>query len=349
MLRALRRNRPRDQQDEVSSEDAEGTGKAAPPVGKRSEDDQSEIIKLPPMQIIGKVMTASEFVDYVEHLDLPAPRANRVFLHHTWKPTPETWHGYDTILGMKAYYEQQIWTDLDGQVYEGWTVGPHIFVAPDGIWLFSDLRYDGVGVYGHNYRSRHIEMVGNYDYQLPSGSILDDTVAVLGILHERLGLSIEDLAFHRDFSTKTCPGLAVQKPWIKTMVREWIADYRRQREERMAAVRRAITDQVRHLLVERNPNCALSQAADDRGLVGPISQEIPIEIDDRAYLVQFYAEALLVPAPYWDNVQSLQEYEDMTWSLSKDQQGDDSGDSQVLLDMPPSPRDPFPYEDERKR
>jgi len=341
MWRALRRGRSRDQREETPEKRTE--------VRPTADDEPPKIIKCPPMEIIGKVMTAAEFVDYVEHLDLPEPRANRVFLHHTWKPTPETWHGYDTILGMKAYYEQQIWTDLDGQVYEGWTVGPHIFVAPDGIWLFSDLRYDGVGVYGHNYRSRHVEMVGNYDYQLPSGSILDDTVVVLGVLHERLGLDVEDLAFHRDFSTKTCPGLAVQKPWVKSLVSEWVTEYRRQREERMAAVRRAITSQIRHLLVNENPNCALAQAAADRGLVGAISQEIPIELDDRAYLVQFYAQALLVPAPYWDNVQSLQEYEDMTWSRAQDEESDDTEGEQALLDMPPSPEDPFPYVDRTRR
>ena len=76
MLRALRRNRPRDQQDESASEGAKGTGETAPPVGKRSEDDQSEIIKLPPMQIIGKVMTASEFVDYVEPVSYTHLRAH---------------------------------------------------------------------------------------------------------------------------------------------------------------------------------------------------------------------------------------------------------------------------------
>ena len=130
------------------------------------------VIKEPPMEIIGKCLTADEFVAYVEQLSIPEPRPTRVFLHHTWKPTPETWHGYDTILAMKSYYERQPWTDLDGREHEGWTVGPHVFVAPDGIWLFSDLRYDGVGVYGHNYRSRHVEMVGNYDPAPPSGSIL---------------------------------------------------------------------------------------------------------------------------------------------------------------------------------
>jgi hypothetical protein len=309
----------------------------------------SGAIKSPPMEIIGKCLTADEFVDYVEGLDFPAPRPTRIFLHHTWKPTPETWRGYDTILAMKAYYERQIWTDLDGTVREGWTVGPHIFVAPDGIWLFSDLRYDGVGVYGHNYRSRHIEMVGDYDPAPPSGSILSDTIVALGVLFDRLGLNVADLGFHRDFSTKTCPGLAVQKPWVQAQVQEWLVGYRRERAERMAAVRRAVTAQVEHLLVQANPNFALSKAASERGLVGPISHEIPIEMDGKAYVVQYFAEALLVPVPEWKGAMSLREYEQAQWGRPVDEpqaaaQASADADDDAVLDMPPTPQDPFPYE-----
>ncbi len=308
-------------------------------------------VKEPPMEIIGKCLTAPEFVDYVEQLDFPEPRADRIFLHHTWKPTPETWKGYDTIQSMKAYYERQPWTDLDGSQHEGWTVGPHVFVAPDGIWLFSDLRWDGVGVLGHNFRTRHVEMVGDYDPAPPSGSILADTVAVLGILHERLGLSIHDLAFHRDFSTKTCPGIAVQKPWIQGLVQEWLVNYRRERAEKMAAARRAVTSRVEHLLVQANPNFVLSKAATERGLVGPISHEIPLEIDNQAYVVQFFAEALLVPVPEWKNARSLKEYEDATWgrpatsgAQSATVAGGPDGDEGRVTDMPSTPQDPFPYD-----
>ena len=183
-------------------------------VGSLAEDGGSgtgDVIKEPPMEIDGRVMTISEFVAYVEALDIPQPLPGRVFLHHTWKPTRESWRGHDTMLAMKAYYEEQLWQDRYGQWHEGWTAGPHLFVADDGIWLFSDLRYDGVGVYGHNIGTRHLEMVGNYDEQLPSGPTLENTVAALGILHEKLGLDVRELNFHRDFSTKSCPGWAVQK------------------------------------------------------------------------------------------------------------------------------------------
>ena len=180
---------------------------------------------------------------------------------------------------MKAYYERQLWQDSDGGWHEGWTRGPHFFVADDGIWLFSDLRYDGVGVYGHNYRSRHLEMVGNYDEQFPSGPTLENTIAALGILLHRMGLEAGDLNFHRDFSTKTCPGRAVRKDWVTPLVTDWLRDYRPEHEA-VPSLRQTLTRMIEELLLPVNPDAALAKGAKARGLVGALTREIPIEIDD---------------------------------------------------------------------
>jgi len=276
---------------------------------RHREDRMPEVIKEPPMEIDGRVLSADEFVHYVESLDFPHPRSNRIFLHHTWRPTRAEWRGRDSIMAMKAFYEQRLWKDSEGQLHEGWTAGPHLFIADDGIWLFSDLRYDGVGVYGQNYRSRHIEMVGNYDAQLPSGQLLENTVAALGVLHERLGLDINHLNFHRDFSTKSCPGWAVEKAWIIPQVAEWIQNYRRAGEEDLSVLRRSLRRIIHDLLVSTNPQASLARAGEERGLLGALTDEIPMEIDDKGYVVQFFAEALIVPVDEWDKVASLHEYE----------------------------------------
>ncbi|NLG51592.1 MAG: N-acetylmuramoyl-L-alanine amidase [Chloroflexi bacterium] len=273
---------------------------------------RGDVIKEPPMEIDGRVMGVDEFVRYVEGLQFAPPLPTRIFLHHTWKPTPETWRGRSTILGMKAYYEKQLWTDSQGRVHEGWTAGPHLFIAPDGIWLFSDLRYDGVGVYGHNYRTRHIEMVGDFDASLPSGAVLDQTVAALGILHERLGLDIRKLNFHRDFSDKTCPGRAVTKEWIIPKVAAWIEEYRRKKATPEKALRQTLTEMIQDMLVPTNPQTALVKEAAARGLLGALTNEIPMEIDDQGYIVQFFAQALLVPVNEWNKVRSLHEHETQT-------------------------------------
>jgi len=291
-------------------------------------------IKEAPIDMDGRVMNPVEFVRHVLSLEAPTPHPTRVFLHHTWRPTPETWQGSATMAAMKAYYEQQIWEDAEGRKHEGWTAGPHLFIAQDGIWLFSDLRFDGVGVYGHNYRSRHIEMVGNYDEQLPTGAILENTIVALGILHEWLGLDIDDLNFHRDFSTKSCPGWAVQKDWIIPQVRSWITAFRQANSERLSALRRSLAAIVENQLVGTNPNAALAKAAQERGYLGALTHEIPMEIDDQPYLVQLFAEALLVPVPKWDDVQTLREYE---------QEQSPTKEAKRRGTVPP-PTDPYNYQ-----
>ena len=285
-----------------------GDDNAADPDAIRARE-QSEIIKEPPMEIVGKVFQPDEFVRYVEGLDFAEPRPTRVFLHHTWRPTIEQWRGKETIYGMKAYYERQIWEDLDGRLHEGWNAGPHLFVAPDGIWVFSDLRYDGVGVRGHNTATRHLEMVGDYDEKLPSGPILEYSIAALGILHVRLGLDAANLNFHRDYSTKTCPGKAVQKSWIIPQVQAWIKAYRERKLAELGEVRSALVRLIQDLMVPTNPHAALAQGAEERGLLGALTHEIPIEIDDRGYIIQLYGEALIVPADDWDKVMTLDEFE----------------------------------------
>ncbi len=272
-------------------------------------------IKSPPMQIDGRVMSASEFVAYIEGLEMPEPLPTRFFLHHTWKPTRESWRGHSTILAMKRYYEQQLWRDAQGRLREGWTEGPHLFVADDGIWLFSDIRFDGVGVYGHNYRTRHLEMVGDYDNELPSGATLRNTIVALGVLHEKLGLDIRNLCFHRDYSSKSCPGWAVQKEWIIPHVERWIQEYRAARrprphpEDELSSLRASLRKLAADLLVDVDLQSPLTLAAGERGLLGPLSRQIPIEIDEQGYVVQFFAEALLAPANRADEVLSLGEFE----------------------------------------
>ena len=304
-----------------------------------------EVIKEPPMEIDGRVLSADEFVRYVESLEFSQPLPSRIFLHHTWRPTRAEWRGRDSLMAMKAFYEKQLWKDSEGYVHEGWTAGPHLFIADDGIWLFSNLRYDGVRVYRQNYRSRHIEMVGNYDGQLPSGQLLENTIAALGILHERLGLDVERLNFHRDFSTKSCPGWAVEKGWIIPQVVEWIQNYRSAGEADLSALRRSLRRIIQDLLVSTNPQAALARAGEERGLLGALTDEIPMEIDDKGYVVQFFAEALIVPVDAWDKVESLHEYE-------LEQENEDNvrapsgieGRAEGASEITAPPKDPFAFE-----
>lgn len=304
-----------------------------------------EVIKSPPMEIIGECLSNDEFVRYVEALDIPNPLPTRIFLHHTWKPTPETWRGLSTIMAMKAYYERQLWRDSQGRLREGWTAGPHLFVAQDGIWLFSDLRYDGVGVYGHNYRTRHLEMVGDYDVNKPTDPILESTIVALGALHERLGLDVHKLNFHRDFSSKSCPGWAVTKEWIIPLIDDWITEYRRTKNQDQGALRQSLQRMIADLLLPTNPHTALVKSAEARGLLGALTNEVPMEIDDRAYIVQLFAEALLVPVPEWDKVQSLDEFERQPSSQPRPGlRAALTAHSEPVSPLAPPPTDPYHFD-----
>lgn len=160
--------------------------------------------------------TKEGFVEYVRNLKWLDPKPHRLFLHHTWRPTPETWQGMRTMDAMHRVYRQQVWYDAQGNRHVGWTVFPHIFVAEDGIWLMNDLRKDGAGVTGHNKGAIHCELVWNGDEAVPSGATWENAKVVLRTLLETL--DIPALEFHRDYAAKTCPGTKVTKEWVNAQI-----------------------------------------------------------------------------------------------------------------------------------
>ena len=58
-----------------------------------------------------------------------------------------------------------------------------------------------------------------------------------------------------------------------------------------------------------NPEAALYKKAIELGMLGPLSEEIPFEVDDQAYIVQLFIDALVVPVGQWDQVQRLPDEE----------------------------------------
>jgi len=249
------------------------------------------MIKEKPIEIDGRVMTADEFAAFVETKGFGPVPPNRIFLHHTWRPTRDQW------------------------VHEGWTAGPHLFVADDGIWLFTDLARDGVGVRGHNRGSLHLEMVGNYDERPPDGPTLANTVAALGALFNRLELNPQDLFFHRDYSYKSCPGNTVTKEWIIPQIEAWIIRYRAEVvavPHDQVSLRQFVQSLADQRMSPVNSDAALYKKATEIGLLGPISDEIPFEVDGQAYIVQLFMDALVVPVGQWDQVKRLDEMDHET-------------------------------------
>lgn len=158
-------------------------------------------------EIDGRCLTQQQFRQHVKALKFTAgsfiPR--RIFLHHTAVPDEITWRGKATIDAMHRTY--------DGW---GWKAAPHLFVAPEGIWLFNPMdKYGrGIGEAPGTGDSWHVEMVANGNERLPVQMVLENTLFALAVMFRRMGLNWRDLWFHRDVSTSECPGNLVTREWF---------------------------------------------------------------------------------------------------------------------------------------
>lgn len=119
----------------------------------------------------------------------------------------DQWKGQRSINGLKSFYEGK-----------GWSAGPHLFIGPDGVWLFTPMNQTGIHASEGNYKSIGIEIVGDYDNGVWQGEIKNNVVGVVKALMEKLRIGDDMIKFHRDYSTKTCPGTAITKEWVKSLI-----------------------------------------------------------------------------------------------------------------------------------
>lgn len=159
------------------------------------------------MKTINKCLNKEEFQKYIFSKRFTR-KIDKIVLHHTW----------DTI---EDWQKGRVSCDYYKKMYEGkgWKAGPHLFIAPEGIWLFTDINKQGRHANKGNKGSIGIEMVGRYDGKIPSGRIWQNTKSVLKVLLERFDLSFKSIHFHREYNpNKTCPGKAVTKKWLKEQI-----------------------------------------------------------------------------------------------------------------------------------
>jgi N-acetylmuramoyl-L-alanine amidase CwlA len=160
-------------------------------------------VKMNYMRIINKCLSVKEFRSYAEKRKVDR-KIDKIILHHTWDTIKEWQEGKVSIEYYKEMYEKK-----------GWEAGPHLFVAPEGIWLFTDIREKGRHANEGNLGSIGIEIVGRYDDKTPSGEVWENTEAVIRTLIKKFNLSLKDIHFHREYNTdKSCPGNAVTKKWL---------------------------------------------------------------------------------------------------------------------------------------
>ena len=100
----------------------------------------------------------------------------------------------------------------------GWKVGPHIFIAPDGIWLFTDMRKQGkhAGIKG-NPGSIGIEIVGKYNTEPPKDKDICKNIAIVTkSLMAKFDLYEYDIKMHVDFDPNTFCSYAINPSWIRS-------------------------------------------------------------------------------------------------------------------------------------
>lgn len=166
--------------------------------------------------VVGKSFTSDAFEKYVATLKFNLWRPKFVVVHNTSSPDLKKWREWQTrkppisdekwAQNLVGYYRDQ----------QKWSAGPHLFVTPAGILVFSPLTGPGTHSPSWNSISWGVETVGDFEREPFSGAVKDNLIAALAILHAAAGLSplpyqvgVRGLHFHKEdkkTTHKTCPG-----------------------------------------------------------------------------------------------------------------------------------------------
>jgi len=166
--------------------------------------------------IVGRSFSPDEFEAYVESLKFGIWRPRFVVVHNTSAPDLKTWNNWQ--IRTKPVTDEQWAQNLVGYYrdQQHWSAGPHLFVTPRGILVFSPLTGPGTHAPSWNSVSWGVETVGEFEREAFSGSIKTNLIAALAILHAAAGLQLEPysrgvrgLHFHKEdpkTTHKSCPG-----------------------------------------------------------------------------------------------------------------------------------------------
>jgi hypothetical protein len=155
--------------------------------------------------------SADDFQQYLSQYDPSiALWARAVTLHHTYRPDEQQWRGERTLRAIQKYYESL-----------GWDAGPHLFIAPDGIWQLTALNEKGIHAGTANSFSWGVEVVGYFDHRDWTPELRATVYAVTATLLQwrSLLVSYDTLRGHREWgSPKTCPGTMINMDTVRSDV-----------------------------------------------------------------------------------------------------------------------------------
>lgn len=162
-----------------------------------------------------------EYVDAITDGDMKFS-PNKIVLHNTAAPNQKQWLASpvypNRMKGLTGYFRDN----------NKWHAGPHLFVDPEGIWLFAPLNVKGVHSPSFNSSAWGIEMVGDYDKEpFDKGfgaKVRDNAVWAMAVLlhHIHQPVTVRTILLHKEDpkTTHACPGKNVKKDDILMRVLE---------------------------------------------------------------------------------------------------------------------------------
>ena len=179
---------------------------------------------------VKKLYTLADFETYVRNLNYPSnpsafgwrPSPEFIVVHNTSEPTLKQWPscpGLQRMENLESYYRDD----------QGWSGGPHLFIAPEGIYAFNPLEYPGVHSPSWNRVSFGIEMVGEFDVEdftaatQTMAAMRANATGAVAILSAKFDFDSSGLKFHKEdpkTTHKGCPGASVDKDDFIALVHE---------------------------------------------------------------------------------------------------------------------------------
>ncbi len=154
--------------------------------------------------------TADSFAQYLAQYDPAiAAWAQGIVYHHTIVPTPAQWRGEYTLDGLITFYKNKT---------PPWDSGPHLFIAPDGIWQFTAVNERGIHAGPCNADHWGIEVCVQYDSAPWPANLAELAYGAGAALLRWRNLPVNDVTVkgHRDCnSPKSCPGKAISLPAVR--------------------------------------------------------------------------------------------------------------------------------------
>jgi len=161
------------------------------------------------MKIFPK-FTLEQIKKYIQDLDIKR-KIREFHLHHTFKPDINDWQRNPD----GNYWQNVIYRYHTGT--NGWSdIGQHLTYTPDHyFYLGRDLEKDPASIKGRNEGALALEILGNFDVEHLDGQSKYDIVEFTRFVMDYFNV---DVVFHNEYSSKTCPGKNIYKPYFM----EWL-------------------------------------------------------------------------------------------------------------------------------